>query len=307
MLAGSGQAAAEEPFRPRGLHNDAVHRYFPDLNARFNAVRYGRWRALEIAWISGINPDLDREFSSYLLSLLADPPRYPPEANLVAPRFARGASAVYHALHWGQVLEQQLSDALAAPDAMPELTRQRLARAVAAYRREAHALRDPAQDAAAAEKEGAIPSEAARFAPVSAKILASGTALFIRAAESLAGTDFGEQRWRVMDTITQFDRTFAGDFGQAKATTAEAGQTEAPPTADPGVLSIIGYRSAAPAVVALSPEIAADLDRLSRFRVEVFEALIPGGATPAVRRERDARLRVVAGRYGLPEQEIGEE
>jgi hypothetical protein len=307
MLAGSGQAAPDEPSRPRGLHNDAVHRYFPDLNARFNAVRYGRWRALEIAWTSGINPDLDRDFSSYLLSLLADPPRYPPEANLVAPRFARGARPVYHALHWGQVLEQQLSDALAAPDAIPELTRQRLARAVAAYRREPHALRDPSRDAAAAEREGAISSEAARVAPVSAKILSSGTALFIRASEALAGMDFGEQRWRVMDTITQFDRTFAADFGQAKATTPEAGQTAAAESREPGALNIIGYRSAAPALFALAPDIAADLDRLSRFRAEVFEALIPGGATPAARHERDARLRVVAGRYGLPEQEFGGE
>ena len=57
-LAGGARGAAlnDEPFRPKGRYNDSVHRFFPDLDSRLNAVRYARWRALEIAWISGINP-----------------------------------------------------------------------------------------------------------------------------------------------------------------------------------------------------------------------------------------------------------
>src|SRR5688572_6179465 len=81
--------STQEPFRPRGRHNNSVHRFFPDLDSRLNAVRYGRWRALEIAWKVGITPKLDSEFSTFLLTLLRDPPRFPPEPELVAPRFAR--------------------------------------------------------------------------------------------------------------------------------------------------------------------------------------------------------------------------
>jgi hypothetical protein len=48
------------------------------------------------------------------------------------------------------------------------------------------------------------------------------------------------------------------------------------------------------------------LDRLARFRIEVFEALIPGAVTPEAVRQRDERLRAVARRYGLPVAGIGE-
>jgi hypothetical protein len=305
LLAGGAATGTGQPFRPRGYHNDSVHRYFPDLNSRFNAVRYGRWRALEIAWTVGINPDLDREFSSYLLSLLADPPRYPPEPNLVAPRFARGARPVFDALAWGQMLEQQLTDTLAAPDATAELTGQRLARALAAYERERHALRDP-DPGGESETAGAtvLVSEAARAAPVSARILTSGTALFIRSAEALAGANFGEQRWRVMDTIALFDRTFAGGFGQMRS--PEPAPRESAPE-DAAALRPVSYRTSAPAVMAISPVLADRLDRLSRFRAEVFETLVPGGVSPDARRQRDADLRELARRYGLPEEGIGEE
>jgi hypothetical protein len=276
------------------------------LNSRFNAVRYGRWRALEIAWTVGINPDLDREFSSYLLSLLADPPRYPPEPNLVAPRFARGARPVFEALAWGQMLEQQLTDVLAAPDATPELTGQRLARALAAYERERHALRDPdpAGETGAAAAGPVLVSEAARAAPVSARILTSGTALFIRSAEALARTNFGEQRWSVMETIALFDRTFAGGFGQTPSPEPEAPEFS---PEDPAALRPVSYRTSAPFVMAMSPVLADRLDRLSRFRIQVFETLVPGGVTPEARRQRDAALRALARRYGLPEEGIGEE
>src|SRR5512147_1607990 len=120
ITAARTSESTPEPLRPRGRHNNSVHRFFPDLDSRFNAVRYGRWRALEIAWRVGINPELDRQFSAFLLKLLSDPPRYPPEADLVAPRFAREASSVFHALHWGQVFEQQVSDTLASADATSE-------------------------------------------------------------------------------------------------------------------------------------------------------------------------------------------
>lgn len=308
LLATGEVKAAEEPYRPRGFHNDSVHRYFPDLNSRFNAVRYGRWRALEIAWTSGINPELDREFSSYLLSLLGEPPRYPPESNLVAPRFSRGAPAVARALRWGQMLEQQLTDALAAPDATPERTTERLDRAVAAYRRETCALRRPAGDGATppAADPTLVLREAVRAAPVSAKILSSGTALFVRAAEALAGGSFGEQRWRVMDTIGQFDHAFAGDFGQTQAVPAPGTEAEAA-APETGALRPVSYGSSAPAVVALAPLVTEQLDLLSRFRIDVFEALIPGGWNAETRRQRDAQLREVAKRYGLPEEGIGGE
>jgi hypothetical protein len=305
LLAGGATAGTDQPFRPRGYHNDSVHRYFPDLNSRFNALRYGRWRAMEIAWTVGINPDLDREFSSYLLSLLADPPRYPPEPNLVAPRFARGARPVFEALAWGQMLEQQLTDALAAPDATPELTQQRLGRVLAAYERERHALRDP--DPGGDTGTAAAPvlvSEAARAAPVSARILTSGTALFIRSAEALAATNFGEQRWRVMDTIALFDRSFAGEFGQLPA--PEDQPAEASPE-DAAALRPVSYRTSAPVVMAISPVLADRLDRLSRFRVEVFEALVPGGVSPEARRTRDDGLRKLCRRYGLAAEGIGGE
>ena len=32
---------AQEPLRPRGRYNNSVHRFFPDLDSRLNAVRYG--------------------------------------------------------------------------------------------------------------------------------------------------------------------------------------------------------------------------------------------------------------------------
>lgn len=286
--AGEPDSLREEPSRPKGGHNDSVHRYFPDLDSRLNAVRYGRWRALEIAWTLGINRELDRTFSSYLLALLADPPRYAPEADRVAPRFLREARPVFLALRWGQTLEAQLSDALASPDASAARTEARLQKALNAYRREAYALAEPAGLAGGRWP----PSEAAARAPVSARILLSGTALFVQTAQDLAEANFGEQRWRVMETIEEFDLGFAGGF-----------VAEDPAT--PGALSPRAYQSEAPAVAEAYSDVADRLDRLARFRLEVFEALVPGGQTPSARRERDERLRTVARRYGLPAEGIG--
>ncbi len=316
LLAGTSGGITQEPFRPKGFHNNSVHRYFPDLDARLNAVRYGRWRALEIAWLSGINRKLDSEFSSYLLSLLADPPRYPPEADRVAPRFARESAPVFHALSWGQMLEQQLSDALASPDASPALTDERLRRALEAYRREPYALselkaKEPAPGPGAAREvapredaEGdpqTLVLEAARVAPVSAKILLAGTALFIATAEDLADSDFGQQRWRVRKTIAEFDHSFAGGFGEAGAATPA--QAIAPKA--PGTIRPLTYRTSAPTVAKAFPLITEQLDLLARFRIDVFDALVSGGETPQARRQRDSRLREVAWRYRLPVQGIG--
>ena len=275
----------DEPSRPKGRHNDSVHLYFPDLDSRMNAVRYGRWRALEIAWTAGIDRELDRRYSSYLLSVLADPPRHAPEADRVAPRFLREARAVFLALRWGQSLEAQLLDALASPDASAALTEARLERALDSYRRELYALSEPARPAASGKGS---PGEAAARAPVSARILVAGTALFIQTAQDLAEANFGEQRWRVMETIAEFDRSFAAEDAAA-----------------PGTLSPRTYVSQAPAVAAAYSDVADRLDRLARFRLEVFEALTPGGETASAQHERDERLRAVARRYGLPAEGIG--
>jgi hypothetical protein len=266
---------AQEPLRPRGAYNNSVHRFFPDLDSRLNAVRYGRWRAVEIAWKAGINPSLDREFSAFLLKLLADPPRFSPEAQFVAPRFAREAPTVFHALRWGQVLEQQVSDVLAAPDATPALTGRRLERVVNLYRLERWALSEPAQEAP--------PSEALTLAPQSARILLSGTRLFARAMEALAASDFGQQRWKVRDTIEEFDFSLPREKGVEEST----------------------HRVSAPTFVERYPAAAAHLDRVTRFRLEVYGALVGGGATPEARRERNARLSRVARRYGLAGGGIG--
>lgn len=275
VAADWASARAQEPLPPRGRHKHAVHRFFPDLDSRLNAVRYGRWRAVEIAWSVGINPALDRQFSAYLLGLLAEPPRFPPEPELVSPRFAREAAPVFRALRWGQVLEQQVGDVLASADATPELTAARLARALGVYRGERWALSEPESPAA--------PAEALSLAPQSARILLAGTRLFVVAAEAVVAADFGQQRWKVRDTIAEFDASLSRDIALEEAT----------------------YRVSAPTVAERHPEAAAHLDRLARFRAEVFGALVPGGATPEARRDRDSRLREVARRYGLPVEGIG--
>jgi hypothetical protein len=274
LLSAGAAAQPEEPFRPKGAYNNSVHRFHPDLDARLNAVRYGRWRALQIAWSSGINPQLDTEFSHYLRVMLADPPRFAPEADRVAPGPARESAPIFRALHWGQVLEQQFLDILASADASPTLSSARIERALRLYRREPYALTEP--------PEPASTDELLALAPLSSRILASGTKLFALAAADLASTDFAEQRWKVRKTAVSFD---------------PASEQTSPADAS--------YSAAAPAVSSAYPSITTCLDRLARFRAEVFEALIPGGATPETARTRDERLRAVAGRFGLPVSGIG--
>jgi len=273
LAAAAGAGRPEEPFRPKGFYNNSVHRFHPDLEGRLNAVRYGRWRALEIAWTSGINQRLDSEFAEFLRGLLVHPPRFPPEADRIAPGPARDAGPIFRALRWGQTLEQQVLDILASADANPELSRERIDRALRLYRREAYALSEPADPASTAELLA--------LAPVSSRILASGTRLFALAAEGLISSDFSEQRWKVRKILTDFDPA------SAPVTPAEA-----------------LYAAAAPAVASAYPSTTACLDRLAKFRAEVFGALIPGGATSESRRQRDQRLRAVARRYGLPAEDI---
>jgi hypothetical protein len=273
LAACAGAGRPEEPFRPKGYYNNSVHQFHPDLEGRLNAVRYGRWRALQMAWASGINQRLDSEFADFLRGLLLHPPRFPPEADRVAPGPARGASPIFRALRWGQTLEQQFLDILASADAKPELSRERIDRALRLYRREPYALAEPADAASTAELT--------ELAPVSSRILASGTRLFVLAADSLASSDFAQQRWKVRKILADFDPA------AAPITPAEA-----------------FYADAAPAVATAYPSAIGCLDRLARFRAEVFEALIPGGATPEAGRRRDERLRAVARRYGLPAEGI---
>jgi hypothetical protein len=273
-LAAAGTGQPEEPFRPKGAYNNSVHRFHPDLDARLNAVRYGRWRALQIAWNSGIDQRLDTEFSNDLRGRLADPPRFAPEADRVAPGPARDAAPIFRALRWGQTLEQQVLDILASADANPGLSRERIERALRLYRREQYSLSEPAEPASTAELLD--------LAPVSSRILASGTRLFALAVDGLASSGFAEQRWKVRKLVAEFDPSSA--------------------PVSPGEAL---YAAAAPGVATTYPAATECLDRLARFRAEVFQALIPGGATPETARRRDERLRVVARRYGLPLEDIG--
>lgn len=271
LLAAGASGQPEEPFRPKGIYNNSVHRFHPDLDARLNVVRFARWRTLEIAWTSGVTDEIDREISAYTASLMKRPPRLPPEADRVAPLLAREAVPIFRALRWGQTLEQQLLDVLASPDAEKRLSATRLERVLLLYRRERWALSEPAA--------GGASGTAAAW-----RIEVLGMRLCVRAAADLTTPDFAQQRWRVKQTIADFDRTYEGDH--------PAGETT--------------YAAAAPAVAEAFPGIARALDRVEQLRRDVLEALIPGGATLQARRQRDERLRGVARRYGLPAEGIGE-
>jgi hypothetical protein len=274
-LAAAAAPLSEEPFPPKGYYINSVHRFFPDLDSRLNAVRYGRWRAIEIAWAFGINTRLDRDFSSYLLTLLENPPRFAPEADRVAPRFAREAVPVFRTLRWGQVFEQGVLDVLASSDATPRIDEERLRRLHSLYRREPWALSEPPDEVA--------PVRAMQAAPVSARILLAGTRLFALAAEDLAASDFGQQRWRVKKTVEEFDHSFAVERSPEQST----------------------YRLSAPTLTSHYAAIAESLDRLARFRGELFEALVAGGDTRQARRSRDERVKELARRWGIPVEGIG--
>lgn len=274
LLAAGTDGQPEEPFRPKGAYNNSVHRFHPDLDARLNVVRFARWRTLEIAWTSGVTDELEREISAYTASLMKRPPRFPPEADRVAPLLARDAAPIFRALRWGQTLEQQLLDVLASSDAEKRLSAARLERALLLYRRERWALSEPAEPS-----PGGPSGTAAAW-----RIETSGMRLFVRASDDLTTPDFAQQRWRVKQTIADFDRTYESDH--------PAEETR--------------YAAAAPTLAEAFPGIARVLDRVEQLRRDVLEALVPGGATLEALRQREERLRGVARRYGLPAEGIGE-
>ena len=122
------------------------------------------------------------------------------------------------------------------PDGSPRVSEERLNRVLDLYRRERWALTEPA--------DTRPPDAVYAAAPVSARILSTGTRLFASAAEDLAASDFGEQRWKVRQTVADFDRLYAADRPPQDVT----------------------YRSAAPTIMERYPRIAEHLDRISRFR-----------------------------------------
>ncbi len=282
LLAAGAAGQPEEPFRPKGSYDNSVHRFHPDLDARLNLVRYARWQTFEIAWTSGVTGSLDREVSAHVARLLRHPPRFAPEADRVAPLLARGAAPIFRALRWGQTLEQQFLDVLAASDASQRLSETRADRALLLYRRERYALSEPA------EAGGGQPAPASALAPEEAgawRLLSDGTRLFALASADLATPDFAQQRWMVRRTVADFD----GSYGSGSAHPPEDAT----------------YGFSAPDVARSFSAVTKTLDRLQRFRADVLEALAAGGATEEARRQRDERLREVARRYGLPVSGIG--
>lgn len=273
LLAAGASGQPEEPFRPKGIYNNSVHRFHPDLESRLNVVRFARWRTLEIAWEAGATDRLEREISDYATSLAKHPPRFPPEADRVAPLLARDAAPIFRALRWGQALEQQLLDVLASSDAGERLSAARLDRALLLYRRERWALSEPAEPAAA----GASPPMTAGW-----RIEMAAARLFARAAEDLTPPDFARQRWRVKQTIADFDRMLEGGHPAEDSANTDSAR----------------------AVAAASPGVARALDRIEQLRRDVLEAMLSAGATSGGRSKRAEALRAVARRYGLPDSGI---
>ena len=62
-------------------------------------------------------------------------------------------------------------------------------------------------------------------APVSARILSTGTRLFALAAEDLAASDFGQQRWRVRQTVEDFDAIVRGGRRRPEAHLSDVAPT----------------------------------------------------------------------------------
>jgi hypothetical protein len=256
IAAGSAAACATarrmSVFRPRGFYNNAVHRFFPDLDQRENGVRYARWNLLESAWRTGrpAQPAAER----FLLGHLDDLPRFPPAPELAAPRLAREAPPLFRSLVWIEIYERQVADALAAADATPAHTRMRIERATDDYRSEPWALTAPAFGGETA----GIPAPRA---------IEGGDWLSAAAAESFFGGDFSAQRWKIRALIDRFD-------------TMIVHSTLAIPEG--------GYARLAPSFAEAYPGAAAILDRGILFRREILSALT--GAEGAERAERARRV-----------------
>jgi hypothetical protein len=131
--------------------------------------------------------------------------------------------------------------------------------------------------------EPAAPAHVFEVAPFAGRILLSGSVLMAASAEDLAATNFGEQRWKVRRTVADFDRSYASER-----------RTEP-----------VSYRAIAPAFATRYPAIADHLERLARFRLELYDALVPAGESPDARRAREDGVRRVAVRYRIPVGGIG--
>ena len=257
----SGQAPLRLPFQ--GLSSHAVHRFFPDLDGRENAIRYGRWRALESAWNHGISLELDRVLEQALLAAIHRLPAFPPDAALCAPRFAREAPRAFGAVLEADQLEREIADLLAATDASVSNTKARIERSLTGYRRSRFALSEPLP----------APVDATLGDFRTARLLLEGDWLFAQSAEDLAVSSFREQRWKIKTSVDRYDR-----------------EVETPPDS----IEASWYTRYAPDFTEANPLVSAALDRATRFRIEVFQALTPPDAL--ARRER---LKAVEKRYGL--------
>jgi plasmid stabilization system protein ParE len=245
------------------LHGNAVHRFFPDLDRRENAVRYGRWNAVESAWIHGVNPETDRALTRELLATIRRLPDFPPDPRLAAPRLCREAPALFGALEEADRFEREITDALAATDATPETTSSRVEKILVRYRRSPFALEAP--------QESGVDPQLGQYE--AARLLLEGDWLFARAAENLAAASWVDQRWKVRETVDRYDR-----------------EIDSPP----GSLDISWYHAFAPTFTGEYPAVAELFDRATRYRIEIFEALLASG--PDARRSAAA---AIARRYGL--------
>lgn len=233
---------ARDSFRPRGLYNNALHRFFPDLERRENAIFYGRWRALELAWVEGISAERDAIFAHRLRAEVLALPDFPPDPDVTAPRFGREAPAAAGAILAAGALEREVADALAAADATPALTQKRIGHALLHYQRSRWAL--------GVESERAQGPVLANYS--TAKLLLAGDWLLAKSAEDLAVSNYGEQRWRIRATVEEYDRTIA---------------------ALPASIPTSWYRQFAPTFTRDYPAAAQALDRATLFRGEIFQAL----------------------------------
>jgi hypothetical protein len=257
----SGQAPLRLPFQ--GLSSNSVHRFFPDLDGRENAIRYGRWRSIESAWNRGISRERDATLTPMLLATIHRLPGFPPDARLCAPRFSREAPRAFGAIFEADRLEREIADALAATDSSPPNTKARIERSLTGYRRSPFALSEPVP--------AQLDATLGNFR--TAKLLLEGDWLFAQSAEDLALSNFREQRWRVKASADRYDS-----------------EVEAPPDS----VEISWYTRLAPDFTEAQPLVVAALDRATRFRIEVFQAL--SSPEDAVRRDR---LTAVERRYGF--------
>jgi hypothetical protein len=257
----SGQTSLRLPFQ--GISSNSVHRFFPDLDGRENAIRYGRWRALESAWTRGIRREIDGALEDSVLAAIHRLPNFPPDARLCAPRFSREASRAFGAIVEADRLEREVADALAATDALGIKTKVRIERSLTAYRRSRYALSEPAP--------AAVDANLGRFR--TAKLLLEGDWLFAQSAEDLAVANFREQRWKVKASVDRYDR-----------------EIEQPPDS----IEASWYTRFAPAFTEAYPLVAAALDRATHFRIELFEALSSPDAAA-----RRAGVKAAEKRYGL--------